>query len=59
MNEFHLTTLDLSIILGVTLAIALIGLLAARKVERTAKGYFLMLFFIFTDYRKKLLQNYY
>lgn len=41
MNEFNLTTLDITIILGVTLSITLIGLVAARKVERTAKGYFL------------------
>lgn len=41
MNNFHLSTLDISIILGVTLSVAVIGIVAARRVKRTANGYFL------------------
>jgi SSS family solute:Na+ symporter len=38
---FHLSVLDLTIIVGSTLAVVFVGLLAARKVERTTEGYFL------------------
>lgn len=38
---FNLSILDLSIIIGVTLIVVVIGLIAAKKVERTTKGYFL------------------
>ncbi len=41
MNKFHLSTLDVSIIVGVTLLVVAIGLAAAKKVKRTTKGYFL------------------
>ena len=41
MNKFHLSTLDINIILGVTLSVAVIGLVVAKKVKRTAEGYFL------------------
>lgn len=43
MEKFHLSTLDIVIILGVTLSVVIIGLLAARKVKRTTEGYFLAL----------------
>ncbi len=41
MNSFHLSLLDVSIIIGVTLLVVVIGLVAARRVKRTTKGYFL------------------
>ena len=41
MNKFHLSLLDILIIVGETLLVVVIGLLAARKVERTTQGYFL------------------
>lgn len=41
MNNFHLTALDIAIIVGETLLVVVIGLLAARKVKRTTEGYFL------------------
>lgn len=41
MNNFHLTGLDIAIIVGETLLVVVIGLLAARKVKRTTEGYFL------------------
>lgn len=41
MNKFHLSTLDVAIIVGITLLVVAIGLAAARKVKRTTKGYFL------------------
>lgn len=43
MEKFHLSVLDMFIIIGVTLAIVIIGLLAARKTKRTTEGYFLAL----------------
>ena len=39
--NFHLTPTDVTIVVVATLAVVLIGLLAARKVERTTQGYFL------------------
>lgn len=39
-NDFHLTLADILIILAETLFVVVIGLLAARKVERTTAGYF-------------------
>ena len=41
MNHFHLSLLDVLIILGGTLLVVVIGLIAARKVKRTVNGYFL------------------
>ncbi len=41
VESFHLSALDVVIILAETLAVVVIGLLAARKVERTTDGYFL------------------
>jgi SSS family solute:Na+ symporter len=41
MNNYHLSFLDTAIIVGVTLLVVVIGLLAARKVKRTTSGYFL------------------
>lgn len=41
MNNFHLSLLDILIIVGETLLVVIIGLLAARKVKRTTEGYFL------------------
>lgn len=41
MNNFHLSFLDSSIIIGVTLLVVVIGLVAAKKVKRTSSGYFL------------------
>jgi len=38
---FHLSSLDAVIIGGATLGVVIVGLLAARKVERTTEGYFL------------------
>ncbi|MCI0538498.1 MAG: sodium/solute symporter [Verrucomicrobiales bacterium] len=40
-EQFQLSLADTVIIVGATLAVVLIGLLAARKVERTTEGYFL------------------
>jgi solute:Na+ symporter, SSS family len=37
----HLTTLDIGLIVAETLSVVAIGLLAARRVERTTEGYFL------------------
>src|SRR4051812_15239827 len=39
--QFHLSLLDIAIIVAETLSVVVIGLLAARKVERTTEGYFL------------------
>ncbi|WP_316814351.1 sodium:solute symporter family transporter [Pedobacter heparinus] len=41
MNNFHLSFLDSAIIIGVTLLVVVIGLIAAKKVKRTTSGYFL------------------
>jgi SSS family solute:Na+ symporter len=41
MNNFHLSLLDILIIVGETLLVVIIGMLAARKVKRTTEGYFL------------------
>lgn len=41
MNNFHLSFLDSAIIIGVTLLVVVIGLVAAKKVKRTSSGYFL------------------
>src|ERR1700754_2903851 len=41
MNKFNLSLLDIIIIVGVTLIVVLIGLIAARNVKKTTKGYFL------------------
>src|SRR5690606_42135094 len=41
MNNFHLTSLDIIIIIGITLFVVVIGLIAAKKADRTVKGYFL------------------
>ena len=41
MNNYHLSFLDTAIIVGVTLLVVVIGLIAARKVKRTTSGYFL------------------
>lgn len=41
MNNFHLSLLDIIIIVGSTLLVVIIGLIAAKNVERTVKGYFL------------------
>ncbi|WP_432710531.1 SLC5 family protein [Pedobacter sp.] len=41
MNNFHLTGLDIAIIVGETLLVVIIGLIAARKIKRTTEGYFL------------------
>jgi transporter, SSS family len=41
MNHFKLSLLDIGIIVGVTLLVVVIGLLAAKKVKRTTKSYFL------------------
>jgi SSS family solute:Na+ symporter len=40
-TQFQLTLLDIIIIVGETLLVVIIGLVAARKVERTTEGYFL------------------
>jgi solute:Na+ symporter, SSS family len=40
-NSFHLSIIDIVIIVAETLAVVIIGLLAARKIERTTEGYFL------------------
>lgn len=40
-NQFQLSTLDILIIVAETAFVVIIGLLAARKVERTTEGYFL------------------
>src|SRR3954462_674542 len=40
-DRFHLTVLDTAIIVAETLLVVVIGLLAARKIERTTEGYFL------------------
>ncbi len=39
--SFQLTTLDVTLILGLTLGIVLLGLLSARRVKNTTDGYFL------------------
>ncbi|MDO8596136.1 MAG: hypothetical protein Q7R45_05890, partial [Sulfuricaulis sp.] len=41
VNPFQLSIADIVIIVGETLLVVIIGLLAARKVERTTEGYFL------------------
>ena len=41
MENFHLSLLDILIIVGETLLVVIIGLMAARKVKRTTEGYFL------------------
>lgn len=41
MNNYHLSFLDTAIIVGVTLLVVIIGLVAAKKVKRTTSGYFL------------------
>ncbi len=41
MRTFHLSLLDILIIVGGTLLVVIIGLIAARKVKRTTEGYFL------------------
>ncbi|MGV8878084.1 MAG: SLC5 family protein [Sphingobacteriaceae bacterium] len=41
MNNFHLSLLDILIIVGQTSLVVIIGFIAARKVKRTTEGYFL------------------
>lgn len=41
MDNFHLSFLDILIIVGETLLVVVIGFIAARKVKRTTEGYFL------------------
>ncbi len=41
MDKFHLSTLDILIIVAETLLVVVIGLMAARKIKRTTEGYFL------------------
>jgi SSS family solute:Na+ symporter len=41
MDNFHLSSLDIIIIVAITLFVVIIGLVAAKKSERTVKGYFL------------------
>lgn len=41
MENFHLSLLDILIIVGETLLVVIIGLIAARKIKRTTEGYFL------------------
>lgn len=41
MNKFNLSVLDITIIVGVTLLVVIIGLVAAKKVKKTTSGYFL------------------
>lgn len=41
MENFHLSTIDILIIVAEILLVVIIGFLAARKVKRTAEGYFL------------------
>ena len=41
MENFHLSLADILIIVGETLLVVIIGLMAARKVKRTTEGYFL------------------
>ena len=41
MDKFHLSLLDIFIIVAETLLVVVIGLMAARKIKRTAEGYFL------------------
>lgn len=41
MHNFHLSVLDVCIIVGSLLLIVIIGFVAAKKAERTTKGYFL------------------
>ncbi|WP_262249637.1 SLC5 family protein [Parapedobacter soli] len=41
MNNFHLSGLDIFIIVGITLFVVIIGLIAAKRADRTVKGYFL------------------
>src|SRR2546425_8873252 len=40
-DHFQLSTADIAIIVAGTLFVVIVGLLAARKVERTTEGYFL------------------
>ena len=40
-ESFHLSVLDVAIIVAETLFVVIIGLMAARNVERTTEGYFL------------------
>ena len=40
-SPFHLTTADILIIVAETLFVVIIGLVAARRMERTTQGYFL------------------
>ena len=40
-DRFQLSTADIAIIVAATLFVVIVGLLAARKVERTTEGYFL------------------
>jgi len=40
-DRFELSTADLAIIVAATLFVVIVGLLAARKAERTTEGYFL------------------
>jgi len=41
MSQFHLSGLDIAIIVAETLLVVIIGLMAARKIKRTTEGYFL------------------
>lgn len=41
MNNFYLSGLDITIIVGITLFVVIIGLVAAKRADRTVKGYFL------------------
>lgn len=41
MENFHLSPLDISIIVAEILLVVVVGFVAARKIKRTAEGYFL------------------
>ncbi len=41
MDNFHLSALDIFIIIAETLFVVIIGFVAAKKINRTAEGYFL------------------
>ena len=41
IESFQLSLLDVVIIVSSTLVVVLVGMLAARKIERTTEGYFL------------------
>lgn len=41
MEKFHLSLIDVLIIVGETLLVVIVGLIAAKRVKRTTEGYFL------------------